>query len=80
MVSSVAFKEMRPLATFFVFEVLQSQMLSDGYGAAVGSDGALEAEAPVRVSKKSTHCFRSTMSKLDLFGQSHVISDVRSFI
>uniref|UniRef100_A0A3B4FLR5 AP-4 complex subunit beta-1-like n=1 Tax=Pundamilia nyererei TaxID=303518 RepID=A0A3B4FLR5_9CICH len=44
------------------------------------SDGPLEAEAPVRVSKKSTHCFRSTVSKLDSFSQSHMISDVRSFI
>uniref|UniRef100_A0A3Q4HYC0 B30.2/SPRY domain-containing protein n=1 Tax=Neolamprologus brichardi TaxID=32507 RepID=A0A3Q4HYC0_NEOBR len=43
-------------------------------------DGPLEADAPVRVSKKSTHCFRSTVSKLDSFGQSHVISDVQSFI
>lgn len=29
------------------------------------SDGPLEADAPVPVSKKSTHCFRSSVLKLD---------------
>ncbi|XP_039467409.1 nuclear GTPase SLIP-GC-like isoform X2 [Oreochromis aureus] len=39
-VSSVAFRETRPLKTFLVFEALQSQMSSDGYGAAVGTSNS----------------------------------------
>ncbi|KAG2471099.1 VGLL4 protein, partial [Polypterus senegalus] len=41
MSSSVAFKEMRSLKTFFVFEALPSQMPSDGYGAAVSTSNGL---------------------------------------
>ncbi|KAG2455607.1 HPBP1 protein, partial [Polypterus senegalus] len=39
--TSVAFKETRSLKTFFVFEALQSQMPSDGYGAAVSTSNSL---------------------------------------
>ncbi|KAG2470167.1 MBOA5 acyltransferase, partial [Polypterus senegalus] len=39
--SSVAFNVTRSLNTFFVFEALQSQMPSDGYGAAVSTSNGL---------------------------------------
>lgn len=38
------------------------------------SDGPFEVEA--HVSKKITHSFRSTVSRLGSFGESHMMSDV----
>ncbi|KAL3987098.1 pyruvate dehydrogenase kinase 2/3/4 [Sarotherodon galilaeus] len=47
---SISERETRPLKTFFVFEALQSQMLSDGYGAAVGT-----SNCPNLGKRKSDH-------------------------
>lgn len=55
-------------------------MTSNKNKTVISSDGPLEAGAPERVSKKTTHWFRSTVSRLASFGKSHVTSDVRSFI